>query len=108
MLTRPAKPHVTCHADPFQLDIETAIEVLAEDEESRAALEQSLDEAGQGPFDICPPVAAATMQPLAPLGGSKAAEARAGPGASRAAPRVEGRGAGVLIVGRVAEVRIKT
>lgn len=51
-------------------------------------MEQSMDEAERGPFDLCPPMAAAAMQPLAPLAGRDAGGAAAG--SSQAAPRVEG------------------
>lgn len=82
-----------CCADPFPLDLETAIEVLAEDEASRAALEQSIDEAQSGPYDICPPMAAVAMAPLAPAAGKGGGAAEAA--GLRAAPRVEGgQGAG--------------
>eukprot|EP00887_Chlorella_sp_A99_P006420 scaffold3.g6420.t1 len=57
------------HDDPFA-QLTTAdsafgegIKVLADSEEARMALEAALDEAAQGPFDICPPSSAAVPRP---------------------------------------------
>lgn len=68
------------------------MEVLAEDEESRALLEASIDEAqNSGPFDICPPTTAAVMKPLGAGKGGGGGSAAAG---GSAVPRVEGGWAG--------------